>query len=121
MPRKSCDPYSVLGVPSTATSDEIRRAYHRQVRLHHPDTKPASQSAPFDDVQFHRLLTAYAVLRDPDRRASYDRAVARRNRTAMGGFTAQRSGAETPIRPNSAGSVRVLGLTFDFRAKWLSE
>lgn len=64
------DHYETLGVARDATADEIKRAYKKLARTHHPDLNPgdAESEAIFKDVG-----TAYEVLRDPDRRAMYDR------------------------------------------------
>jgi curved DNA-binding protein CbpA len=64
------DLYAVLGVARTASAAEITRACHRLVRQFHPDANPAAtpQYQPLQDV-----LAAYAVLRNPSRRADYDR------------------------------------------------
>ena len=121
MPRKLFDPYAVLGLPPTATPDEIRRAYLRQVRVHHPDTRPTTQSMPFADEQLQRVLAAYALLRDPERRARYDRAATRDDSAAKRGPAAPGAPAERTGTPNSAGTVRIPGLTVRFRVKWLSE
>jgi curved DNA-binding protein CbpA len=69
------DPYLVLGVRPTATQAEITHAYRKGLRAHHPDTRnpPASQTA---DDDLRQVLAAYALLRDPSRRADYDRATA---------------------------------------------
>jgi curved DNA-binding protein CbpA len=67
------DHYAALGVPRTATDEEITRAYHRLVRRHHPDTGPPDTSA----AHLEAALTAYGVLRDPARRAEYDRSLRR--------------------------------------------
>lgn len=121
MPRMLFDPYAVLGVPPTATSDEIRRAYRRQVRVHHPDTRPTPQSMPFVDEHLRRVLAAYALLRDPERRARYDCAATRDDRAAKRRPTAPRAPAETTNTPNSTGAVRIFGVTVAFRATRLSE
>jgi curved DNA-binding protein CbpA len=120
MPRKRFDPYAVLGLPPTATTNEIRRAYLRQVRVHHPDTRPTPQSMPFADEQLRRVLAAYALLRDPERRARYDRVATRDCRAAKHGPTVPEVRAETATTPNPAGSVRIPGLTVRFRVRWLS-
>lgn len=62
------DPYTVLGVPSTASRREITQAFHRLLRRYHPDTR--STTAHADDLR--QLIAAYAVLRDPARRADHD-------------------------------------------------
>jgi len=64
------DLYAVLGVARTAPADEITRAYHRLVRHHHPDAHP--EATPSHQA-LQDVLEAYAVLRDPVRRADYDR------------------------------------------------
>jgi curved DNA-binding protein CbpA len=75
MVRVNPDPYLVLGVSQTATQAEITHAYRTRLRAHHPDTRqtPSSQTA---DEHLRQLLAAYALLRDPTRRADYDRATA---------------------------------------------
>lgn len=65
------DPYALLGVPHDASTSEITRAYRHLVRAHHPDTAPSPQLA--DSAVLARLAAAYALLRDPSRRADYDR------------------------------------------------
>jgi curved DNA-binding protein CbpA len=97
------DPYAVLGLSPTATPDEIRCAYRNQVRAHHPDTRTRPQSLPSADQQLARILAAYDLLRDPERRARYDRAAKRSP-------TAPRAPAET-MTPNSTVTLSVLGVT----------
>ena len=73
MVRENPDPYLVLGVSPTATQAEITHAYRTRLRTHHPDTRhtPSPQTA---DEHLRQVLAAYALLRDPARRADYDRA-----------------------------------------------
>lgn len=68
------DLYAILGLDRFATQAEISRAYRTLLRRYHPDTRTSgdgSQDA-VSDAALQQLLTAYAVLRDPDRRAEYD-------------------------------------------------
>lgn len=67
------DPYATLGVSPTATQAEIGHAYRCQLRAHHPDTRHVASAD--DDDRFRQILAAYALLRDPQRRAEHDRAV----------------------------------------------
>ncbi len=60
--------YDVLGVPPSASAEEIRRAYRALARLIHPDLNPGHDAAS----RFARLSDAYAVLSDPARRRAYD-------------------------------------------------
>jgi hypothetical protein len=73
MVRQHPDPYLVLGVSPTATQEEITHAYRTRLRAHHPDTRPAPPSHTADD-DLRQILAAYALLRDPTRRAAYDHA-----------------------------------------------
>jgi curved DNA-binding protein CbpA len=66
--RERRDPYIVLGVPRRASGAEIARAYGRAARASHPDGGDAGSSERFQAVS-----DAYEVLRDPRRRAVYDR------------------------------------------------
>jgi curved DNA-binding protein CbpA len=66
--RKRRDPYIVLGVARQASGEEIVRAYRRAARASHPDSGGAGSAERFQAVS-----DAYDVLRDPRRRAVYDR------------------------------------------------
>jgi diphthamide biosynthesis protein 4 len=61
-------PYEVLGVSKLATADELRHAYQRLIRQHHPD-KSGSTST---DEAFVRVQRAYDELRDPTHRLRHD-------------------------------------------------
>jgi curved DNA-binding protein CbpA len=60
--------YDLLGVSKNASADEIAAAYRAAVRLNHPDVSVAADA----EATMVRLNDAFAVLRDPVRRASYD-------------------------------------------------
>lgn len=64
------DPYAVLGVPRTATHDEIRRAYRKLAKQHHPDLNPGNAEA---EARFKAASSAHDLLGDPDKRARFDR------------------------------------------------
>jgi curved DNA-binding protein len=65
------DYYDVLGVPRTASADEIRRAYRQLARKHHPDLHPAAERARAAE-RFKEINEANEVLGDPAKRARYD-------------------------------------------------
>jgi curved DNA-binding protein CbpA len=64
------DPYVVLGVSADASQRDIARAYRRAVQHAHPDAQPHDRQAT---ARFRALTGAYDLLRDPGRRADYDR------------------------------------------------
>ncbi len=64
------DYYEVLGVGRDAGDEEIKKAYRRQALEYHPDRKPGDHEA---ESKFKEATEAYEVLRDPNRRAQYDR------------------------------------------------
>lgn len=66
MPNK--DYYNSLGIPKTASQDEIKKAYRKSAMQYHPDRAGKSAEAKFKEVN-----EAYQVLSDPQKRAAYDR------------------------------------------------
>lgn len=63
------DYYQALGVPRDAGADDIRRAYRKLAREYHPDVNKDSGA----EDRFKEISEAYEVLRDPEKRAQYDR------------------------------------------------
>ena len=67
---KPKSPYDILGVPSSASADEIRAAYRRLAKKHHPDANPGKPDAA---ETFAAISSAYALLSDTEKRARFDR------------------------------------------------
>lgn len=63
------DFYEVLGVPRTATADEIKKAYRKLAFKYHPDKNPGDKAA---EEMFKKITAAYDVLGDENKRRQYD-------------------------------------------------
>jgi len=77
------DFYTVLGVARGASDDEIKKAYRKLAMTYHPDRNNGSKEA---EERFKELTEAYDVLRDPQKRAAYDRYGEAGLRGGGGGF-----------------------------------
>lgn len=64
------DFYKVLGVPKTASAEEIQKAYRTLARKYHPDMNPDDQEGA--KKKFQHLQEAFDVLKDPEKRKQYD-------------------------------------------------
>jgi molecular chaperone DnaJ len=64
------DPYSVLGVDKKASAAEIKKAYRKLARQHHPDRNPDDRRS---EERFKEVSEAYDTLSDSDKRAAFDR------------------------------------------------
>ena len=91
------DYYAVLGVPASATQDEIKKQYRKLAAKHHPDKNPNDPKAA---DTFKAISEAYQTLGDADKRKQYDQM---RQLGAFGGFGgAGPRGAGT--RPGTGGA-----------------
>src|SRR5436190_17381145 len=64
------DYYSVLGVPKTASDEDIKKAYRKLARKHHPDLNPNDAEA---NKKFKEINEANEVLSNPENRKKYDK------------------------------------------------
>ncbi|WP_300343488.1 DnaJ C-terminal domain-containing protein [Nesterenkonia sp.] len=78
------DFYSILGVSQDATAEEIKKAYRKLARQHHPDKNPGDAAA---EQKFKDISEAHSVLSDPEQRQQYDAI------RAMGSSSARFSGS----------------------------
>src|SRR5678809_687318 len=77
------DFYSVLEVERTASDDDIKKAYRKLAMKYHPDRNNGAKDA---EERFKSITEAYDVLRDPQKRAVYDRYGEAGLRSGGGGF-----------------------------------
>lgn len=63
------DLYAILGVPRTATQEEIKKAYRKLARRYHPDVNPGNKEA---EEKFKEISEAHEILSDPEKRKLYD-------------------------------------------------
>ncbi len=80
------DYYAVLGVPASATQDELKKQYRKLAAKHHPDKNASDPKAA---ERFKEISEAYQVLGDVDKRKQYDEM---RRLGAFGGFSGASSG-----------------------------
>ncbi|MCC2113414.1 MAG: DnaJ domain-containing protein, partial [Hyphomicrobiales bacterium] len=64
------DPYSVLGVPQTASEADIKKAFRKLAKKYHPDSQSGDPKAK---DRFNEVNTAYEILGDKNKRGQFDR------------------------------------------------
>ncbi len=105
------DFYQVLGVPDSATPDEVKKAYRRLAKQYHPDANPNNPQAA---ERFKEISEAHAVLADAEKRKQYDQ-MRRLGAFDGGGF--RRPGGAQPGgagRPGAGGAGGAGAESFDF-------
>ncbi len=95
MSERGPDLYALLGVAPDADAREVARAYRRRLREVHPDTRDRPSDGPDPaHADLRAFQEAYAVLRDPARRARYDA----QRRAARKSGKAPATGIAVPVR-----------------------
>ncbi len=109
MPVKFRDYYETLGVPKTATGDDIRKAFRKLARQYHPDVAKDKKTA---EEKFKQIGEAYEILSDPSKREKYDRVGADWQQYEQAGARPGRAGAGGGAGRRAGGSGG--GVEFDF-------
>lgn len=89
------DPYQLLGVPRSASDEEVRRAFRRLAKECHPDLHPGDAAAA---ERFKRISAAYDILGDADKRRLYDAGEIDAMGEPRRGFARQGTGPWGPYR-----------------------
>ena len=99
------DYYSLLGINKSASQEELKKAYKKSSMQHHPDRGG-------DEEKFKEINEAYATLKDPQKRAGYDRFGTSdpQQQQQQGGFQYQHNGNN--INPNDPGFQDVFNQMF---------
>lgn len=84
------DAYRVLQVDPMADQEVVDAAFRRLAHKYHPDVNPAPEAA----AQMAQIVAAYELVRDPGRRAAYDRSLEIRQRPQFSGVHADSGAAE---------------------------
>jgi molecular chaperone DnaJ len=85
------DYYEILGVKRDASADEIKKAYRKLARKHHPDANPNDPKA---EGRFKDVSTAYEILSDADKRKQYDAGPSAFFGQGQGGFDPRTQGGQ---------------------------
>lgn len=100
------DHYTTLGVNRDASADDIRKAYRKLARQHHPDLNPDDESAK---KKFQEVQAAFDTLNDPKKRELYDRYGDAYEQMGAG----PRGGGYRPTGPGSGGGPEAYQFDFE--------
>jgi DnaJ-class molecular chaperone len=100
--------YDILGVSRRASEDEIRQAFRKLAKEHHPDLNAGNAAAT---ERFKKISAANEILSDPDRRRQYDAGEIDAKGDPRGPQYRPRPGAQQRGRGNNAGSFDDFGFT----------
>jgi len=100
------DLYQVLGVTEKASGDEVKKAYRKLAKQHHPDANP---NRPQAAERFKEIGEAYSVLSDTDKRKQYDRM----RRLGVFGFGRDGSGTGPARGAQGSGAPQGGGFSFE--------
>lgn len=78
--------YTTLGVPETASMEQVKRAFRDLAMQYHPDRHPGDKAK---EARFKEMTAAYEVLSDPQKRAGYDQRLAAQREAVRGPRTWQ--------------------------------
>ncbi len=104
--------YDILGIPPEASAREVKSAFRRQAKKLHPDmagSSKAEEGSRSREAAMRRLLEAYRMLSDPEKRRAYDRAL-RRRAAEEGGFDYRNFLKARPDDPESQAKLVVYDL-----------
>ena len=105
------DYYETLGVPRTASQAEIKKAFRRLAREHHPDARPGDSAA---ERRFKQINEANAVLSDPEKRKKYDMLGANWEHLSRAGAGGA-AGAGNPFAGFAGGGGQGGNVRYEFR------
>ncbi|MBS0334244.1 MAG: J domain-containing protein [Proteobacteria bacterium] len=95
------DPYQVLGVPRTASADEIRKAFRKLAKANHPDTNPNNKAA---EERFKQVSGAFDILGDAEKKKKFDAGqIDADGRETFAGFAGARGPGGGPWGPPPGG------------------
>jgi curved DNA-binding protein CbpA len=95
--------YEILQVSKDADEKDIKKAYHKLARSHHPDKAKSDDEKARLEEEFALITKAYNALKDPEQRKSYDESLAKERERAVGSASGSggdsSSAAAAPAKP----------------------
>ncbi|MBX7247257.1 MAG: DnaJ domain-containing protein [Candidatus Sumerlaeaceae bacterium] len=104
--------YEILGLPTDASEQQVKTAYHALARKHHPDKATSADDLAALEAEFSRISAAYNILKDKEKREAYNKTLQAQRENALAGGSGSSGNRQNAAQsPSLSGQSAKTGMT----------